>query len=346
MPSICRIGFLSAVFGFGCFSPSDDAPVTGDTGASSDGDDDETGPVDPSMTGSETNDPSVGTSDDAGTGGTTSGADTTGDTGTSECDDRTDPCAEGQYCVAGRYCDNPPVGMVAVPAGSFMMGCNDIVDTNCQANEFPYHEVILSAFAIDRTEVTVAAYTECVDAGGCSLPHTMNVVGQECTQAGDDLPVTCVDWFQARDYCEWIGGQLPTEAQWEKAARGTDGRLYPWGNDAATCDHVNMAGCETPGGVVPVGSKPAGASPYGALDMAGNVLEWVADWYDPSYYADSPDMDPEGPAEGTERWPRNGAYFYDAGASRCSFRGLNYDTPTPEDANLDVGFRCAFVPGR
>ncbi len=274
------------------------------------------------------------TTDDARTSSSTGLTTATdGTTSQPECDDVDAPCPEDQYCVDGT-CEDPPDGMVAVPAGTFWMGCNEDIDAECEANEFPYHEVFLSAFAIGRTEVTAEAYIQCVDEGGCSP--------MQCGSPAGQLPATCVDWSQASGYCEWAGGRLPTEAEWEKAARGTDGRLYPWGNQPPTCNLVNMSGC---GGLVgEVGSRPAGASPYGALDMAGNVQEWIGDWYDASYYLESPAMDPPGPDSGTQRWPRNGAYFYLDGSHRCSHRGDTSSVPTPEDYELAVGFRCVFNP--
>jgi formylglycine-generating enzyme required for sulfatase activity len=327
----------------GCFSPGGDDPLPGDSGSSSSSSTNASGDPSGPADGSETSAASMNsTTADPADSSTTDAADST--TSTSECDDVSAPCPDDQYCVDSRYCDNPPDGMVAVPGGPFWMGCNDEVDSGCEDNEYPYHEVFLSAFAIDRTEVTAAAYAACVDAGACSSPHPMNPFGSECDPGSGDLPATCVDWFQARDYCEWVGAALPTEAQWEKAARGTDGRLYPWGNEPATCAHVNMAGCMMADAAIEVGSKPAGASPYGALDMAGNVFEWVADWYSASYYVESPGMDPVGPDDGTERYPRNAAFYFTEGAHRSSFRGYTFDVPTPEDGNGSVGFRCAYVP--
>ncbi len=351
MPLFHRVALSGSILLTGCFAPGD-SEVPQDTEATStSGSASESGDPSGTPTESDPSDPSSDATDDGstttpGSGDSTTDATDSADstTGTSECNDVSAPCPDEQYCVDNRYCDNPPAGMVAVPGGPFMMGCNEELDSECEDNEFPYHEVFLSAFAIDRTEVTVAAYADCVADGVCSSPHPMNPFGTECTDLPGDFPVTCVDWFQAREYCEWIGGQLPTEAQWEKAARGTDGRVYPWGNEVPTCTEVNMSGCEMPNGPIAVASKPAGASPYGALDMAGNVFEWVADWYSASYYVESPAMDPLGPDEGTEKYPRNAAFYYFGGAQRASFRGNTYDTPTPADGNMSVGFRCAFVP--
>lgn len=244
----------------------------------------------------------------------------------------------------GETCVSPPADAVAVPGGPFMMGCNEDLDASCGDDEYPYHEVVLSSFAIDQTEVTADEFAECQDAGVCSALATMTAFDQPCPPTSDNQPVVCVDWYQARDYCEWRGGSLPTEAQWEKAARGDDGRTYPWGEATVTCTLAQALDTCMPPGPIDVGSKPAGASPYGALDMAGNVFEWVADWYSPSYYVSSPTQDPVGPGSGEARGIRSGYFQYNGYSARTSCRGPNYDVPTPDDANVDVGFRCAYAP--
>jgi formylglycine-generating enzyme required for sulfatase activity len=218
-----------------------------------------------------------------------------------------------------------------------MMGCNDAIDTECWDDQYPYHELLISSFAIDQTEVTANAYAECVDAGDCQPPEA------DCNTTTGEQPVTCVDWFRARDYCAWRGARLPTEAEWEKAARGTDGRLFPWGNEPITCARANLLASNCgESGPIDVGSKPAGASPYGALDMAGNVFEWVSDWYDAAYYVTSPDQDPQGPPNGTVRAMRSASWNYGVGSA--AFRGPDFETPPPDYGSVLIGFRCAVSP--
>jgi formylglycine-generating enzyme required for sulfatase activity len=219
-----------------------------------------------------------------------------------------------------------PGEMVAVPAGEFKMGCDD---RNCGGDEQPQHVVNLSAFEIDRTEVTQAQYTACMADGACGAPSCE----WRCDQP--DLPAGCVTWAQAKAFCGWAGKRLPTEAEWEKAARGADGGVYPWGDDAPSCSVANMAGCAD--GLQPVGSAPGGASPYGALDMAGNVVELVADWYDAGYYLTSPATDPTGPETGTRYSGRGGGFKSDSDFLRASKRDW-YD---PTDTAISLGFRCA-----
>jgi formylglycine-generating enzyme required for sulfatase activity len=237
--------------------------------------------------------------------------------------------------------------MVYVPAGEFLMGSTDedleAVMAECADCEppslyleQPQHTVYVDAFWIDQTEVTNAQYRQCVEAGDCREPECW---GDEGWQYDDELnapdqPVVCVSWYEAQAYAAWAGGRLPTEAEWEKAARGTDGRVYPWGSQAADCDLANYGGCLDEKTAV-VGSYPAGASPYGALDMAGNALEWVGDWYEEGYYTSSPDRNPEGPGSGEGRVLRGGSFYLDRGYARCARRVWDY----PDFADYDFGFR-------
>jgi len=244
------------------------------------------------------------------------------------------------FCVA--RC-SPKLGeMVLVPAGEFMMGCNEAVDTQCLNDEKPYHKVSLDAYYIDIYEVTVRQYGACVKAGTCSNPDT----GGGCNWSVSDRkshPINCVDWNQADSFCKWAGKRLPTEAEWEKAARGTDGRIYPWGNKQASCNYAIMNddgnGCGKDS-TWAVGSKKSGASPYGAMDMAGNVAEWVADRYDENYYQSSLSNNPTGPWLGEYRALRGSWWGSDPGALRASHRYRS----DPGVRGNNIGFRCARTP--
>lgn len=214
-----------------------------------------------------------------------------------------------------------PSDMMDVPAGEFWMGCNEAVDTRCEYNEYPYHAVVLTDYKIDKYEVTVAQYQQCISSGACNWTenhYTTNTDISLCNLGAtgkEHHPMNCVSWYGANAYCQWIGRRLPTEAEWEKAARGADGRKYPWGNTpTVSCDYAVMDdpnaggyGCGTDG-TMPVGSKPNGASPYGVYDMIGNVDEWVNDWHDDTYYASSPTNNPTGPETGTSGILRGGSW--------------------------------------
>ncbi len=220
--------------------------------------------------------------------------------------------------------------MVHVPAGEFLMGSKD--DPDADDDEYPQHTVYVSEFWIDKTEVTNEQYSRCVTAGDCQASEYAN--GERFN--GADLPVVGVSWHDAQAYCEWSGKRLPTEAEWEKAARGTDGRKYPWGDDFDS-SKVNFYG--TDDGyeyTAPVGSYPEGASPYGALDMAGNVWEWCQDWYDADYYASSPQRDPQGPSSGDGRVVRGGSWYF----NEWLVRAANRLRGGPDYRDLDFGFRC------
>jgi formylglycine-generating enzyme required for sulfatase activity len=233
-----------------------------------------------------------------------------------------------------------PAVMVPVAAGYFSMGCDPVSDPDCTSTEQPLHQVFLSAYEIDSTEVTQGQYEACVEAGGCTAPSCGAAVGEwDPCGARADYPAICVTWDQAKTYCTWAGKRLPTEAEWEKAARGaSDTRLYPWGDDPPTCVLANLEGC---GDVLePVASHAAGISPYGAYDMAGNVVELVHDWWSSTYYADfvaNPVPDPQGPAIGTRLIGRGGGYRSVARYLRAADRDV-YDTG---DTSVRLGFRCA-----
>jgi formylglycine-generating enzyme required for sulfatase activity len=198
--------------------------------------------------------------------------------------------------------------MVYVPEGAFTMGRREdqILEECLKISEYcnvsyydeaPPHVVIVSAFWIDKTEVTNAMYEKCVNDGKCEVPSfsynetgTMNYGNPRY----GNYPVNYVDWTQSSHYCEWAGARLPTEAEWEKAARGTDERIYPWGNIAANNTLTDITPWQE-WKPIPVGSYPKGASPYGVLDMAGSLREWIYDTYSETYYSESPSTDPQGP---------------------------------------------------
>ena len=240
---------------------------------------------------------------------------------------------------------------VLVPEGEFIMG-SDPDDPYFWGAEMPKHDVYLNAFWIQITEVTNSMYRACVDEGSCSSPsETSSRTHKDYfeNESYNDYPAINVTYKGAVSYCAWVGGRLPTEAEWEKAARGTDGSLFPWGNDdiqdnfANLCD-ANCTNLDTPefglndgyADVAPVGSFPAGTSPYGALDMAGNVWEWIRDWYDEKYYASSPARNPENTKDSGPRVLRGGSWNYGASNVRASNRWS-----IPDYRIVDVGFRCA-----
>ena len=257
-----------------------------------------------------------------------------------------------------------------IPAGPFWMGCNDLLDKDCKPEEKPQHQVNVSAFWLDRYEVTVARYQTCVEAKACEAP---SVVAKECSGAWAVLnnwsangpkpgrlqhPVNCVPIAQMEAFCKWSGGSLPTEAEWEKAARGGCELVgvgsckslvptWPWGEAAPSCVYATIPqgeggagfGCGK-GTTSPVGSRPAGASPYGAYDMGGNVAEVLRDWYDPKYYDTSPASDPVNLAVSKGRVNRGGSYVESTLRMRSAARGML--TTGQDEMASHIGFRCRY----
>lgn len=222
-------------------------------------------------------------------------------------------------------------GMVQIPAGAFDMGSDLGAD-----DEKPVHRVELSAFWLDKTEVSVAAFAACVEAGACAEPPAATGCNSAQLDRADH-PVNCVDWAQAETYCLWNGKRLPTEAEWEKAARGTDGRRFPWGNDLPDRERLNYN--DNLQGTAAAGSFEGGASFYGVLNMGGNVSEWTADRYDAAYYSLSPTVNPQGPASGDFRAVRGGNWQIGVPVAVLSATIRGRFVPTTAAPTL--GFRCA-----
>lgn len=337
--------------------PVDDTgsgPTSDETGSSTQ--------ADPSTTGGESS--STGTTTEPGESSPTTGSSGTDDTSTGlveacgdtiadpdeDCDstDLDEATCESLGFVSGELacaadctfdtdnCAAATDGMVFVQGGTFAMGSNDA------AEEQPIRNVELDGFFIDATEVTTAAFTECVDATFCAPPGT----GGACNYGNAvhaDHPINCVSLDLATTYCEWAGKTLPTEAQWEKAAHGPTYSMFPWGDTPGpSCDNTIMGGAMGLGcganTTAPVGSRPTGATTIGGLDMAGNVWEWVSDWYGP--YNDADLDNPTGPATGTQRIVRGGGWFHQNAAD---FTTTHRHELNPTIADQFIGFRCVLV---
>lgn len=281
-------------------------------------------------------------------------------------------CLEGSCGADTRTCIESRADMMRVPAGLFWMGCREGIDTDeltdpCSSSELPYRQVTVDAFWIDRTEVTKAAYRMCLEVGVCAAPPRWDeewLMGPKdngyFVPGQDDMPAASVTWVQAKTYCTWANKRLPTEAEWEKAARGTDGRKYPWGMEEPTCEQANFHPWDfdaakpaeecpyraTYSTLTPVGMFcAAGSSVYGVCDMAGNVAEWAADGYDretgySGLSTENPFREPDG-----QSFARRGVGWgawtlspigYSLRASR--HKGGGRDDPAE---TLESGFRCA-----
>ena len=220
--------------------------------------------------------------------------------------------------------------MLLVPAGEFTMGSDEGDD-----DEQPIHRVVLDSFYLDTFEVTNGRFAKFVAAIQSEPPW--GFADQETPVIQAERPVRWVNWMEALGYCLWAGKRLPTEAEWEKAARGTDGRTYPWGNDPPTAAHAVFGLTEAAETVSPIGNRDKGQSPYGVHDLAGNLYEWVTDRYDEEFYTTNPPRNPRGPGEGTTKVQRGGSYTNSPYRLRSSFRTKG--DPTEHDPH--VGFRCA-----
>lgn len=243
---------------------------------------------------------------------------------------------------------------VTIPAGPFWMGCSKN-DQQCEEHEKPGRSVELGPFTIDKFEVSVGLYTRCVQSGVCDAdelrgfrleggPHTRSSKCNWGQSSRQNHPMNCIDYEDAHRYCQWAGGRLPTEAEWEKAARGTDQRVFPWAGDQVVCAVAVMnegtSGCRAHG-TWPIGSKRAGASPFGVLNMAGNVREWVADRFGADYFRTAPTTDPNGPASGALRVGKGGSW----GNGVARFLRLSTrEGLSPDTRAIHLGFRCAADP--
>ena len=247
------------------------------------------------------------------------------------------------------FISQDPVDMIFMPAGSFPMGCDPAHNggNSCISSE-TLHTVTLDAYYIDKYEVTNAQYAQCVAGVACEAPFS-NSSYTHTSYFNDpqfsNYPVIYVNWNNAHDYCTWAGKRLPTEAEWEKAARGTTARNYPWGDETPDCtlanyyDNSSLNYCD--GDTSQVGNNPNGASPSGVMDMAGNVWEWVNDWYSESYYEVSPLINPPGPANGLYKVMRGGGWVNDLGSIRVATR---YGQGPDFRNSYYNGFRCASSP--
>ena len=231
----------------------------------------------------------------------------------------------GQPLVRIRFSPRDHMNQVYIPAGPFRMGSPDLPDA-------APHKVLLHAYWIDQFTVTNAMYKLCMQAGKCKRTATVDTYLDDPAYA--DYPVHYIQWYQASAFCAWEGGRLPTEAEWEKAARGIQGFHYPWGNARPDSSLLNFDGQF--GAPRSAYDYWAGMSPYGLLNMAGNVQQWVADWYSADYYQHSPSENPTGPATGALKVLRGGG-FWDNATEVQTFYRFRHD---PGSAGAHRGIRC------
>jgi formylglycine-generating enzyme required for sulfatase activity len=266
----------------------------------------------------------------------------------------TNPTARPDNAKAGdeRSAKADGMAQVFIPDGSFQMGG---VDSDAQPDEKPLHKVTLTGFWMDKVEVTNYMYSLCVQAGACDPPREFKSATRDnyfTSPDFQDYPVIYVSWQDANNYCTWAGRRLPTEAEWEYAARGSaDYRRFPWGEESPTNSLANYD--YQFGDTTRVGSFPSGASPFGVLDLAGNVWEWVSDFYSPTYYSGAPEANPTGPvagANGPRKVIRGGSWADGFKELRVSNRGFSLAPDLTADskseaymgqANDHIGIRCA-----
>jgi iron(II)-dependent oxidoreductase len=257
---------------------------------------------------------------------------------------------EGKRIAAERAKLSAHDEMVRVAAGPFIMGSDRKVDRNSYQPEFPQRTVYVDAFDIDKFEVTNVQFLKFVLATNRDPLIDWQYDGGNFQETMASHPVMHVSWYDAAAYCKWAGKRLPTSAEWEKAARGEDGRIYPWGNQPAGLSRANFGRTGLSGPVrdrperlllyppiISVDKYDNGVSPYGVFQMAGNVAEWTADWYDPYYYKTAPDRNPKGPATGTQKAFRGGGWI----DSTPTVRAAQRNGTDPNTKMNWLGFRCA-----
>ena len=265
-----------------------------------------------------------------------------------------------QLCKNGKWVDEGGCvpGSVTIPAGSFKMGCDKEIEGNCPEDTVPVHEVALSSYVMDKFEVPVELFEKCIAENVCTNenadePHySTSSDSYKCNIGNSERknhPANCVTWYGAKAYCEWLGKRLPTEAEWENAAKSGKVQIYPWGNTpVASCDNTVMKGSANGCGsntTSPIGSKIAGVSEQGIFDLSGNVAEYTEDWYEKKFYSteDASKADTQGPDEPEKdkfKVIRGGSYIYEESHARSSFRG----SVQLDATDSDFGFRCVSSP--